>query len=368
MSSKKRIGILMFVVILLFSMTAVGCGSSSQSGQAATNDQSSSDNKGTDNQSSSNNNASSSTDQKSQKKYVIKLGTVLADTEPINQYAQKLADDIKNKTNGQVEIQVYPNSSLGSNTDSYQQALAGAAVIGHADPGYMSDYVPDFGIINGPYLVTDPAQYDKILSSDWFKELESKLEDKGLKVLSFNWYFGSRNIISHKPILNPSDLQGMKMRIPPNVMWKETVKAMGATPTELQWSEVYSGLSSGVVDAAEAPLSTLYGSKLYESAKVVSMTRHFMALTGFVIGKTYFDSLPSDIQKLLLDEFQNFGAQETKVAVQEEGNWKKKLEDEGVQFVTDVDVKAFQDATKVVYTKFPDWTPGVYDKVEQFLK
>lgn len=304
----------------------------------------------------------------SQEATVIKLGTVLADNEPINEYARKLSERVKERTDGQVEIQVFPNSSLGSNTDTYEQALSGAAVIGHADPGYIQDYVPDFGVLNGPYLVEDPEDYKEIINSDWFDEISAQLEEEGLKVLSFNWYFGSRHVISDKEIRAPADLQGMKMRVPPNVMWRETVAAMGANPTELEWSEVYTGLSSGVVDAAEAPLSTLYGSKLYEPAEVVSMTGHFKALTGFIIGTDYFESLPEETQQILLEEFQRFGEEETKAAIQQEEEFKQQLEQEGVTFVEDVDTQAFEEATESVYTEFPEWSPGLYEEIQEILE
>jgi tripartite ATP-independent transporter DctP family solute receptor len=303
-----------------------------------------------------------------QDKYVIKIGTVQSDNEPINVYARKLADSVKQRTNGKVEIQVFPNSSLGNNKETFEQALAGAPVVGSADASYMQDYVPDFGVLNGPYVVEKPEDYNKILKSDWFKGVSTDLEKKGLKVLAFNWYYGDRHIVSKKEIRKPSDLKGVKFRIPPSQMWKETFSSLGATPTELQFSEVFTGLSSGVIDAAEAPLSSIYNLKFYESAKVISMTSHFKAITGMVIGKKYFDSLPADIQKILLEEFEKFGAEESKSAIEQDGDWKKKLEAAGAKFVTDVDMAAFKEASKVTYTKFDKWTPGLYDKIQKIVK
>jgi len=300
--------------------------------------------------------------------YVIKIGTVQADNEPINVYAKKLADSVKQRTNGKVEIQVFPNSSLGNNKETFEQALAGAPVVGSADPSYMQDYVPDFGVLNGPYIVDKPEDFNKVLKSDWFKGVSSDLEKKGLKVLAFNWYYGDRHIVSKKEIRKPEDLKGVKFRIPPSQMWKETFSSLGATPTELQFSEVFTGLSSGVIDAAEAPLSSIYGLKFYENAKVISMTNHFRAITGMVIGKKYFDSLPADIQKILLEEFEKFGAEESKFAIEQDTEWKKKLEASGAKFVTDVNIAAFKEASKVTYTKFNNWTPGLYEKIQQIIK
>ena len=101
-----------------------------------------------------------------------------------------------------------------------------------------------------------------------------------------------RHVISDKGYPSPAEIKGKKVRVPPNPMWVETFKSMGAVPTPLQWSEVYSGLSQGVVDAAEAPLSTLYGSKLFEVKKVVTLTGHFKAVTGVGIGESFSSRCP----------------------------------------------------------------------------
>lgn len=297
---------------------------------------------------------------------VFKVGTVLGEGEPINEYLKMLAKRVKERTGGEIEIQVFIASALGSNQDTYEQALSGAPIIGHADPGYMAAYVPDIGVLNGPYLVEKPEDYDKILNSDVFADMENKLEKKGFKVLSFNWYFGTRHIISNEEIRTPADMRGLKIRIPPNVMWKETFEALKASPTDLEFSEAFTGLESGTVDAAEAPLSSLYATKLYEPVKVVSLTGHFKALTGMVMGKKVFDSLSSDTQQVFLDEFQKFGEEESKLAVEQEPEYRKKLEKKGVTFV-EVDTQAFKKATEVVYTRFPEWSPGLYEEIQGIL-
>lgn len=310
----------------------------------------------------------SQTSNGNQEATVIKAGTVLAPSEPINVYAEKVSESIKKRTNGQVEIQVFPNSSLGSNLDMLEQSLAGAPITSYLDAGYLSDYVPDFGILNGPYLLEEPTDYKKLVNSEWFNGLEARLEEKGIKLLAFNWYFGSRHMISGKEIRTPADMQGFQVRVPPNVMWRETIKAMGGNPTELEWSEVYTGLNTGVVDAAEAPLSTLYSSKLYESAKILSMTEHFKAFGGWSIGAEYFETLPTDTQQIILEEFQKFGEEASQEVLRQEDEYKNKLQEEGTKFVEDVDIQAFKEATRSVYNAFPEWSPGLYEKVQGVLE
>ncbi len=300
-------------------------------------------------------------------KYAMKFGHVLAPTEPIHKAAEEWGKKVAERTNGEATITVFPSSSLGNNRDTYEQAILGAPVLAHSDPGYMMDYVPDFGVLQGPFLADKWEQFDKVWASPWFAELKQALIGKGLRVLAYNWAFGSRHLIAGKPIPNPDAMKGMKFRVPPNQMWIETIRAMGGTPTPLEWAEVYSGLSQGVVDGAEAPLSTLWGSKLYEVKKVITLTGHFMAITGVVIGEKYWQTLPENIRKVLEEEAVNHGKLATKWVLESEEQWKTKLEKEGGVTFVQSDVAAFRKATEVVYTKFPSWSPGLYEKVRAIL-
>lgn len=300
-------------------------------------------------------------------KIALKFGHVLAPTEPIHQSAEAWGKKVAELTGGQVTIEVFPSSTLGNNRDTYEQALLGAPVLGHTDPGYMMDYVPDFGVLNGPFIVENFQQFDKIIASELFEDLQNRLIGKGLRILAFNWAFGQRHLISDKPIPNPDAMKGMKFRVPPNQMWVETIRAMGGTPTPLEWAEVYSGLAQGVVDGAEAPLSTLWGSKLFEVKKVITLTGHFKALTGIVVGDNFWKTLPEDVRKIVQEEAVNHGKLATKQVLASEQDWRKKLETEGGVTFAQSDVAAYQKATEIVYTKFPEWTPGLHDKVKAIL-
>jgi len=146
-------------------------------------------------------------------------------------------------------------------------------------------------------------------------------------------------------------------------MWIETFKAMGARPTTVQWSEVYNALQQNVVVGAEAPLGSLWGSKLHEVRKFISMTGHFTAFVMWPINANYFNKLPADVQKLLLEEGKRAGDEMTRLTLDLQNDYMSKFKAAGVQFVTDVDINAFQKATNSVYSAFPKWTPGLHDTV-----
>ena len=301
--------------------------------------------------------------------FVIKLGHVLPTNEPIHQANERMAQRIKEKTKGRVEIQVFPASQIGSNRDTYEQARMGAPVICHIDPGYAAELGDlDIAIMNGPFLFESWDQAKKVLTSPLVAAMNENLRKKGnIRVLSWGYYFGQRHIISDRGYRTPEEIKNKKVRVPPNVMWVETFKAMGAVPTPLQWAEVYQGLAQGVVDAAEAPLSTLLGSKLHEVKKVITLTGHFKAVVGLAIGEQYFQSLPKDIQQLLVDEAEENGRWVSPITIQKEDEFKQALAKGGVTFVQ-ADTEAYRNATLATYKAFPKWTPGLYERVQAAMK
>ncbi len=300
-------------------------------------------------------------------KIIIKAGHVLAPTEPTHLALLKWADRMKERTGGQVEMQVFASSQLGSNRDMMEQAVLGAAVISHADPGYIQDYYANFGVLNGPFLFREWDQAKRLVNGPLVKEwAEVMRKEKGMRLLALNWYFGPRHIIAHQPMRNPEEMKGKKVRVPPNIMWKETIQAMGGAPTPLEWAEVYTGLAQKVVDAAEAPLSTLLGSRLYEVAKVITLTGHFKAITGMVIGEKFFQSLPPNVQKILEEEAVRAGDEMSAMTIAKQDEFMLALKEKGITFYQG-DAAAFEKATQVVYTKFPAWTPGIYEKVKAAL-
>ncbi len=298
----------------------------------------------------------------------IRFAHSLSSTEPAHLAAEFFAKNVAQRTNNRVQIQVFPSEQLGSGKEVNEMIRQGANVMNITDPGYMSDFVPDIGVLNGPYLIKDPADYQKLLASDWFKEIEKKLDAAGFKLIMSNGFFGQRHMIADTPIRSPADIAGLTVRVPPNQMWLETFKAMGARPTTVQWSEIYSALQQNVVAAAEAPLGSLWGSKLHETRKTISMTGHFTAFTMWPINAKYFKSLPADVQQILVEEGAKGGTEMTRLTLAMNDDYVAKLKAGGVTFVSDVDTAAFQKATIPVYKAFPKWSPNLHETVMAVLK
>jgi tripartite ATP-independent transporter DctP family solute receptor len=298
----------------------------------------------------------------------IRFAHSLSSTEPAHQAAEFFAKNVAARTNGRVQVQLFPSEQLGPGKEVNEMIRQGANVMNITDPGYLSDFVPDIGVLNGPYLIKDPADYARLLASDWYKGVEKRLEQAGFKLVMANGFFGQRHLIADKAVRKPEDMAGMTVRVPPNTMWIETFKAIGARPTTVQWSEVYNALQQNVVTTAEAPLGSLWGSKLHEVRKVISMTGHFTAFLMWPINVGYFNKLPADVQRVLLEEGRRAGDEMTRLTLELQNDYINKFKAAGVQFVTDVDVPAFQRATASVYKAFPKWTPGLHDTVIAALR
>ena len=300
--------------------------------------------------------------------YSYRLAHVLGTAEPLHQASVYFAKLVNERSDGRIAIEVFPGGQLGTNIDLYEQVRLGAPVIQISDPGYLSDYVADFGILNGPYLLDDPADFANVVASDWYKEITEKLaQQNDMRVLSLGWLFGSRHIISNREIRTPADIESVTIRVPPNTMWIETFRAMGARGETLAWAEVYSGLASGVVEAAEAPLSSLLGARLYENANTVSMTGHFTAFIGPVMNEDLFRAMPEDLQAVMINAAADAG--EYMIGLVNEGQTAlmEDLRANGVTIVEDVDRQAFRKVTSSVYKQFPDWSEGLYETVNAIL-
>ena len=299
--------------------------------------------------------------------YSIKVAYENNPGEPIDKAVNEWAKIFAQKTGGKGELKLYPSSQLGSKKDVIEQMKLGSAIITIADGGFFADYVPDFGILMGPYLGNDYKDIFKLAKTPWFEEMNGKLAAKGFRILTSNWLYGTRHMVTKKPVHTPADLKGLKIRVPNNRIQIDAMKTMGATPTPMPLGEVYPALTTGVIDGAENPIPVLYGQKHHEPAKYLILSGHLDNVSQWVTSEAYFQKLPADIKKALTESADEAGNFMTNTIQQAEKETIEKMKKEGVT-VIEVDRKLFREAAKPTYTHFPEWTPGLYDKVQSYLK
>ncbi|MFM1652628.1 C4-dicarboxylate TRAP transporter substrate-binding protein [Brevibacillus sp. B_LB10_24] len=311
--------------------------------------------------------ASGGTNQEKDTTYVVKVSYENQPGEPIDLAANEWKRIAEEKSGGKLKLELYPSSALGSKTDVIEQGKLGGNVVQIADASFLADYAPDIGIISAPYLTEDFDQLLRLTKSDWFTGLDKELQGKGLHIVSTNWIYGERHLIAKKEVKTPADLAGMKIRVPNNKLQIAAIEKMGATPTPMPLGDVYPAVAQGVIDGMENPLPVIYGSKVYENAKFVSLTGHMKMLIQWVAGQKYIDTLPPEVLAMLEESADEAGEFLNKKVAENDQKTLDDLKANGVT-VTEVDQAAFREAVKPVYSEFSEWSPGLHEKVEKIIQ
>ena len=288
-------------------------------------------------------------------------------SEPTHIYIQQAADRINERLKGQIEFQVYPNGELPSYKDAIEQVLRGSDFVSVVDPSYIGDYVPDFTALVGPMLYNSYEDYTKVTSSDFVKELEKKAEEKGIKVLSLDFIFGFRNIVTDKVIKEPSDLEGVKIRVPASKLWIDTFNALGANPVAMPWSETVSALQQKVIDGTETTFSFMSNSKLYELRKNVALSNHFLGTGGVYISTKVWDSFTDEQRKVIQEEITQAAKDNIAKMYELDEQYKEDIIKNGM-ILNEVDTEAFREKTKKVFDEYPGFSEGIYQKIQDEIK
>lgn len=217
---------------------------------------------------------------------------------------QEFANKVTQRTKGEVTIKVFPSEQLGKEGDLIQQVKSGALDISAPSMPALSSLVPALEIASAPFLWTDWAQAQKVITGPAFQPIFDELGAKhNVLMLSKIWYWGWRDLTTGtRAVSRPEDLAGMKIRVPESPVWVEMIRAMGAAPTPIPFGEVYTALQQKTVDGQENPIPTIYTRKFYEVQAHLSMTRHMLQNNTIIINKRSFDKLSPEFQKVLLEE------------------------------------------------------------------
>ena len=287
----------------------------------------------------------------------------LAQTATLNVNSALTADDpmftglnafkqgVESRTAGRVQVRLYPSSQLGPDEDVLEQARAGAGVAVLVDGGRLAPFVREFGILGAPYVANGFPELRKIASSPLFDRWVERLRSaSGHQVLSFNWFQGERHVLTNRPVNAPADLNGLRLRTPGAPVWLETVRAMGATPTPLPWTEVYSALQLRAIDAAEAQYPAIWGSRLQEVIRFIAKTAHINLITGLVGSRAWFDRQSAEVRAIIREEALKGGDVGSQATIASLGDFEGRLRGAGVT-ITTPDLAPFRAATQTVYEK-----------------
>lgn len=291
----------------------------------------------------------------------LTLGHGAAPGNPRHEAAVKLAEVLKAKTNGRIEVQVAHSAQLGDDAAMVTALRTGALDMTANSQGAVSATVPEYAAYGMPFLFSSAAQAFKLLDGPLGKELADKTAEKGMIVLGY-WDNGIRQITNSKrPITKVEDVKGLKLRVPPDATLVDIVQALGADAQQIKFSELYVALQQGVVDGQENPLANIHASKLYEVQKYLALTNHQFQMTPLLMSKRTWDRLSDADKKAVQEAAAEATALQRKLSADADEKLLADLKSKGVQ-VTTVDKNAFAKATEKVDDKWLATPIGNYLK------
>ncbi|AUX42663.1 C4-dicarboxylate ABC transporter substrate-binding protein [Sorangium cellulosum] len=254
------------------------------------------------------------------KRVVLKLSHVLDQSHPVHLAMEYMAKQLATRSSGAVELQIFPNGQLGSETESIEQVQRGALAMVKTSTAPLEGFIPEMAIFGLPYLFRDQEHYWKVLLGDVGRDLASAGTKVGVRGLCY-YDSGSRSFyMRDAPIMSPADLKGRKIRVMQSKTAMDMISQLGAAPTPIAFGELYSALQQGMVDGAENNPPSLFTSRHFEVTKHYSLDEHTRIPDIILFSQKIWESLSPEVQRWIEE------AADESAAFQREA-WKKSTED-----------------------------------------
>lgn len=265
-----------------------------------------------------------------------------------HEVAEWAAEEVAKRTDGRVEIKVFPASSLGKEVEINEGLSIGAVDIIYTGPSFVERYYGPIAISDYPFIMRGWDHWLKYRESDLFDELSAGYnEATGNHVLGLV-YYGQRHVTSNKPILTPADMKGLKIRVPNSPLMLMFPNAVDANPTPMAFSEVYLALQQGVVDAQENPLPTIKFKKFYEVQSNINLTGHILNSLLVIASDNALSQLGDD-EAAVREILDDAAMKVSRTIYQSEQELVAWFTEQGIT-VNEVDQKPFQDAVRPLLT------------------
>ncbi len=295
--------------------------------------------------------------------FTINVGHINAENDSWHQAALAFEEYVETNSDGRIEVEVYPNSQLGSEVDMLTSILMNSGCDVTFTGESMQTYEPDLGMIGMPYLIQSDEHMEAVLTGEVGAKLEILMENSGMKDLGY-FTRGPRYIISNKKIESVADCQNLLIRTPQSPMTVAAFEAIGAKPTPMALNEVFTSLQQGTIEAQENPYAMIQNQSFYEVQDYLINTAHLRAWVYIAMGKAQFDALPEDLQQVVLDAGKHAQEYEHELFLENEEKFVEQLKEEGMEFI-DVDQKEFADAMIAgVLPILTDSQKALYDEIE----
>ncbi|MFB2831819.1 TRAP transporter substrate-binding protein [Aeromonas jandaei] len=263
---------------------------------------------------------------------VMKMGIGVPETHFEYKAMKSFETFVEEQTKGKLDVQIFASNQLGNDQEALEAIKLNTVQMNLPAPSVMGSIVKEFNMLELPFIFPSEDVANKVVDGKWGKDLLSKLEKVGYVGLGYG-NFGLRHVTNNKkPITQLSDFSGLKIRTMQNSSHLDAFRALGANPTPMPFSELFSSLQLGTVDGQENPYTNIYSQRLHEVQSYASDTGHVFSWVVFVVGKKFYDGLTPDQQKIL-QQAGDRARDEMRAAVrQQDAESLKKMIEAGVKF------------------------------------
>lgn len=282
----------------------------------------------------------------------LKLGHIAEPENPYGQGADHFAKRVKELSNGEIDIKVYPSSQLGNQRDLVEGLGLGTVDMTLTGTAVLGNFIPEVAVFDLPFIFRDVNHAYKALDTVGM-DLAKQGESRGMKTLAI-WENGIRHMTNNKrPIKTPEDMKGLKMRVMEQPVYIEMMKSLDASPTPMAMSELYTALQKGVIDGQENPLAHIATKRFNEVQKNLSLTGHTYASEPLLISMAAWNKLTPEQQKILQQAAEETRDWERQLCRDLEGKFLKQIKDAGTTEVIEViEKEPFMQATKPVWDTY----------------
>ncbi|MBO6900460.1 MAG: sialic acid TRAP transporter substrate-binding protein SiaP [Rhizobiaceae bacterium] len=290
-----------------------------------------------------------------------RLGHVLPPTHPGNLALEEAAAEIREKTEGRVDIRVFPAAQIGGAKEVLTGMTVGTHHMAFDGAGILSQWNARLGVLEAPFLARDFAHLERMANSDTGRQIFEELRaEHGYRVLDI-WYYGTRHLTNSRgPVNALADMAGLKVRVPEIALSLSFMKALGATPAPMAFSELYLGLQTGVVDGQENPLPTIDAAKFYEVQEHLALTGHLVQFVAPIVSDQVWNTVSEEDQRVITEVFGRVGDAYNQNVVEIEAALVSKLEEAGMK-VSRPDREEMAAAMAPVYAEFESkWGEGTF--------
>ena len=301
--------------------------------------------------------------------YTITVTHIVDEAHSWHKACEFFKQEVEKRSDGKIEVKIYPNSQLGNEIDTIQSALTGGGVDVVITGEYMMTYVPELGILGVPYIMTSDAHVEAVAGGPVGKEIEDlmMMDGAGFRCLAY-FVRGPRDVTSNKPIRTPDDIKGVIIRTPASTITVSTFEAFGAKPTPMAFSEVFTSLQSGTIQGQENPLAMIKSGNFYEVQKYLNKTEHLRTWLYFAMSEQSFQALPKDLQDIVLQVGKETQAYEHELFPKDEAELEGFLSSKGMEIINDVDQAAFAKLADNAMQKLMEgeykYLKPLYDKIK----